>query len=359
MREQRTGWSDALRQTDRDYAVPMADDSASPTPSVQRRLVRKLSRQVDSARFDARVRLDNLFLVDGHTLNVAGHVDRRIVTGPVALVMSPSPRPGTDALRVPVAERRSSSADTMAFSAHVDLAPLYARSAGSPEPPTLMLWVDGLRGGPDAATLATDVTTGRNTDVMVSVPPARDLGLQFAVRHDDFRRVSLTAKRLIPAWFVLRSDIVGTRLTALCRPSPIDAVMVTAAAVGPDGDPLIECEIETRGQHVAVHVDLVALTAASSMTSDTTWTLRAAAQGEATTAIGRGRSDLEAPTAHLKATRTRLELDDQQFVIVKRYTKRSTLAVDVRPVAPVDVAADDLAADDLAADDQAAEDVEQ
>lgn len=329
----------------------MADDSASPTPSVQRRLVRKLSRQVETSRFDARVRLDNLFLVDGHTLNVGGHVDRGAVEGPLVLVVSPGPRPGTDALRVPVAERRSPSAGTMAFSACVDLAPLYARSTGSPEPSTLTLWVDGLRGGPDAATLATDVSTGRNDTVMESVPPARDLGLQFAVRHDDLRRVSLTAKRLTPAWYVLRSDVVGTRLTALCRPSPLDAVMATAAAVGPDGGPLIECEIEPRGQHVAVHVDLVALTAASSRTSETTWTLRAAAQGEATTAIGRGRSDLEAPTAHLKGTKTRLELDDQQFVIVKRYTKRSTLAVDIRPVLPVDTTTLDTTTQDTTTQD--------
>jgi hypothetical protein len=308
----------------------MADGTASTAASWRERI----SRRVERARFDPCVRLDHVFLADGHTLNVAGHIDRRVIEGPIVLVVSPETEPTSDALRTPVVVGRARSTDTSAVSAHLDLAPLFGPSAATGRPPTLSVWVDGLRGGPRAATLADTVATGRNSEIMHDVPPARDLGLQLAIDHDELRRVSISARRLGPGWFLLRTDVVGTQLIALCRPSPLGAVMDTVAAIGPDNVPSVPCEIEHRGSNIAVHIDLVALSDATALGRTSTWTVRAAAPDAKATAVGRGRSDLIAPTDPDRETRTNISLPDRRLTVTVRSTQRSSLAIDLRHRAP-------------------------
>jgi hypothetical protein len=224
---------------------------------------------------------------------------------------------------------RSRSADTLAFSAHLDLAPLLAATATG-RTPLLSVWVDGLRGGPHSATLADDVATGRNSAVMHSVPPSRDLGIQLALDHDDLRRLSIAVKELSPGWFLLRTDVVDTRVTALCRPSPIGAMIDSVAAVGPDNSPSVPCALEQRGDNIAVHIDLIELSEATAPGSSSTWTVRAAAEGTRSTAVGRGRSDLIMPTDPGRQTRSTISLPDRRLTVTVRTTQRSSLAIDLR-----------------------------
>jgi hypothetical protein len=316
----------SIDHTPSGYVDAMAEETTVAAGSWKERI----SRRVERARFDAGVQLDHLFLVDGHTLNVAGTVAERLVEGPAVLVVSPDPEPSDRALRTPLLIGRSRSSDTLVFSSHLDLAPLFTATAATDRPPTLSVWVEGLRGGPHAATLADHVATGRNDEIMRAVPPARDLGLQFSVDHDDLRRVNIAVKRLTPGWFLLRTDIVGTDLIALCRPSPLGAVIDTVAAVGPDNVPSIPCHVEPSGDNVAVHIDLVALSEATALGRTSTWTLRAAAEGAKSTAVGRARSDLVTPTDLTREARTNITLPDRRLSVTLRATQRASLAIELR-----------------------------
>jgi hypothetical protein len=292
----------------------------------------RLSRRVERARFDPCVRLDHVFLVDGHSLSVAGHIDRRVVGDRPELVVSPTREPDPGAARTPLVLNRPDASGPLSFSAHLDLAPLLTMcSAGAP---TLSVWVDGLRNGPHAATAVDGVVTGRNHEIMHAVPPARDLGMQLRVETDDLRRVTVVAHRLTPAWYLLRHDIVGTRMTVVCRPSPIGSVPVAVSAVGPDDASTVACEIEPRGDNIAVHVDLVALSDAATTDRTETWTLRAAIEDSRTTAIGRARSDLVAPTDPEEERRSVITVADRRLTVTTRFTRRSSLALDVRTRGP-------------------------
>lgn len=307
------------------YDRLVADGGSSEVLSRRARFARWRER----ARFDACVRADHVFLVDGHTLNIAGVVDRRVIEAPLVLVVSPDAQPTANAARVAVTEGRSRSVDVAAFSAHLDLTSLYGQWSGR-RPPTMSLWMEGLRDGPRPVTIVEGATTGRNSDVVHDIPPARDLGVQLAVVTDHLGRVGITARRLAPQWFPLRVDLVDTDVVVLCRPSPLGSEPARAEAVGPEGTDPLPCTIERRGDHVAIRVDVVALSDVIAPGHARTWTVQAAADGRRPVAIGRVRSDLRAPVDTEQAAATTLVLPDRRLTVTTRWTRRSLVAIEVR-----------------------------
>ncbi len=303
----------------------------------------RIARWRERTRFDPCVRLDHLFLVDGHSLNVAGVVDRRVVEGPMVLVLSREGGPTADAppragAREPDAGRRRGR--------------LHRTRRSRTAPPRIGLdrpsrHVLALDGGTPRRSTCGDARRGRrhgrNATATSDIPPARDLGLQLGVEVDHLRRVSITAKRLVPSLFPLRVDVIGSRLVVLCRPSPLDAEMATVDAIGPDGTAPVPCTTERRDDHVAVEVDLVALSDALAPRRAGTWTIRAAAPGRRDTPVGRARSDLLNPVDPDREARTTVMLPDRRLTVTVRWTRRAVLTFEVRRRDPAPSRGDETA----------------